>query len=339
MSGRNSQVTRIYSVLNLLEGAPHGLTVADICHRISEAGHKISKRTVYRDLEALEAAGFPLSATEEKSDQGGSRWKMEKTKQINQYLVLSVRELVALYLSKNALKPLVGTPFYEDLESAFLKIHEKLTSKHKSFLQDLQKEIQFQPTPKWGLGVEADTIETVRAACSEGHVFQCKYNSVNSKTHKLRTLGPHFLYFAKGSIYLVAEDLEDKSTKLFSLPRMSEPVMLEDEYKGKVVSAEELFKSSIGSFMGKNPEEVQIEFSSEVATYIKERFWHNTQRIVNQPNGRITMFLEVANTPELVQWILGFGPNAVVIKPNGLKNKILSEIQFSLEKYSAKKAA
>lgn len=339
MSGRNGQVTRIYSILNLLEGAPHGLTVDDICNRIADIGHKISKRTIYRDLEALEGAGFPLTASDEKSDLGGTRWKMEKTKQINQYLVLSVRELVALYLSKNALKPLEGTPFYEDLESTFHKIQEKLTSKHKSFLQDLQKEIQFEPKPKWGLGVDAETLETVRAACSEGHIFQCKYNSVNSKTNKKRLLGPHYLYFAKGSIYLVAEDLEDKCTKLFSLPRMSEPVMLSEEYHGKILSAEELFQSSIGSFLGKNPEEIQIEFSADASTYIKERSWHKTQRIVSQQDGKITMYLEVAITPELVQWILGFGPNAVVIKPQALKNRVLTEVQLLLEKYNSRKAA
>jgi predicted DNA-binding transcriptional regulator YafY len=51
------------------------------------------------------------------------------------------------------------------------------------------------------------------------------------------------------------------------------------------------------------------------------------------------MYLEVAITPELVQWILGFGPNAVVIKPQALKNRVLTEVQLLLEKYNSRKAA
>lgn len=338
MAGRNTQVSRIYATLTLLEGAPQGLTVADICSRLADRGHAASKRTIYRDLEALESAGFPLSSSGELTDEGATRWTLERTKQVTPYLVLTVREMIALYLSKNALKPLEGSPFFQDLESTFAKIQEKLGSKHQEFLADLQQEIQFQPMPKWGLGVDPDTLETIRSACGEGHELRVEYDSASSKSKRSRRLGPHYLYFAKGGIYLVAEDLEDETVKLFSVARMSKATMSENEYLGEIKSAEELFSSSMGLFIGKDVEQVQIDFGPKAAPYVRERSWHPSQRIVNHDDGTLSLFLEVANTPELVQWVLGFGPEATIKSPEKLARQVVNQAQLLLKRYGTKLA-
>lgn len=132
MSGRNGQISRIYALLDLLEGAPQGLTVADLTDRVNERGHSASRRTVYRDLEALNAAGFALFPHEEGGENFATRWILEKVTKINEHLVVTARELMALYLAKGMLSPLKDTPFYEDLNSVFSKIEAKLGTKAKN---------------------------------------------------------------------------------------------------------------------------------------------------------------------------------------------------------------
>jgi hypothetical protein len=52
---RGDQLSRQWRVIRAIEASPNGLTVAEIAER-EETGI----RTIYRDLEALQAAGFPL---------------------------------------------------------------------------------------------------------------------------------------------------------------------------------------------------------------------------------------------------------------------------------------
>ena len=52
---RGDQLARQWRVIRAIEASTSGLTVAEIAER-EETGI----RTIYRDLEALQAAGFPL---------------------------------------------------------------------------------------------------------------------------------------------------------------------------------------------------------------------------------------------------------------------------------------
>ncbi len=52
---RGDQLARQWRVIRAIEASPNGLTVAEVAQR-EETGI----RTIYRDLEALQSAGFPL---------------------------------------------------------------------------------------------------------------------------------------------------------------------------------------------------------------------------------------------------------------------------------------
>lgn len=339
MPGRNAQVSRIYAILDMLEQTPGGLSAAEIAGRIADKGHQATKRTVYRDLEALNQAGFPLFPHDEKSEAGGTRWVLEKKARVSQYLVLSARELFALYLAKGALTPLKNTPFYEDLESIFIKFEEKLGTTHRDYIRSLGDELKFEPGPQWGLGLNPDALETVRAACAEGHVLTCVYSSVNTRSETKRKLGPHYLYYAKGGLYLVAEDLGDKKVKVFALPRMKDVEMTSSSYEGEISTPEEYFGGAIGVYSSGEIFEVAIDFSAEVASFVKERRWHPSQRIVQRDGGAIRLHLEVSLTPELWQWILGFGPNAEVVSPRALRDEIAELAKKTFRKYSGPRRA
>jgi len=68
---RNDQITRQWHLLRRLENT-HGLTLPELVEAVPEHYPK-NARTVRRDLEALEAVGFPL-VTERHN--GQTRWRL-----------------------------------------------------------------------------------------------------------------------------------------------------------------------------------------------------------------------------------------------------------------------
>lgn len=339
MQGRNAQVARIYRILNLLEGSPQGLSAAEIKARLSERDFDVSKRTIYRDLEALCEAGFPVFPTETTSDENATRWVLEGRTKVGQYLAFSIQELFALHLVRGMLAQLKDTPVHTDFERAFQKIEDKLGTSHREYLDELSMGVRFDQSTSWAQGLDADTLETVRAACAEGQVLSTDYESVNSGTVKRRRLGPHYLYFAKGSVYLVAEDLETAKTKLFALPRMKNVVMEDEPFESTPIDHERFFKSSFGIFQGSEPKEVEIEFGKTVASFVRERRWHSSQRVKELDSGRILVSMSVAVTPELVQWVLGFGPEAQVLEPKDLRDQVVSAVAEMAKYYACAQAA
>lgn len=329
--GRHTQVSRLFTVLRMLEGAPHGLTVHEIFTRLINDQFEVTKRSVYRDLDALCASGFPL--TEEGTDDRTKRWKVNRTLKVGKNILLQPRELIALYLSKNALAPLQETPFYEDLERAFKQIENVIGSRGVEFLKELEDSIQFEPGPRFGLGTNSEVIDTIRACCDEGHVLIATYNSINSGSKRSRKLGPHFIYFAQGSIYLVAEDLEVNQVKIFSIPRMSDAKMSQEQYRGSKVDAETFFENTLGVFVGKDPVNIVLHFNKVLAPFVRERRWHSSQETIPNSDGNLTMKLSVAITPELVQWVLGFGTNVRVVEPKSLRSEITKAASLLLKMY------
>lgn len=322
VSGRNTQVARIYALFGILEAAPLGLTVAQLEDRLRERGHTASRRTLYRDLQALEAAGFPLATDDHREDSPGAVWKLERAAGKQEALALTPAEFLALFLARGALGPLKESPFYEDLDRVFQKIETRLGERGRKYFEELSQEIAFDAGPRWGLGVEAELLETVRAACTERHVLEVHYASANSGTERRRELGPHYLYFAKGALYLVAEDLENGEVKVFSLARMRQAAMQPRGYDGAPTDPETLFQGTFGIFRAGPAVKVAIRFSAKVAPFISERRWHESQVISPHSDGSITASFQVALCPELLQWILGFGPHAEALEPLELRAQV-----------------
>jgi predicted DNA-binding transcriptional regulator YafY len=259
---------------------------------------------------------------------------MEDQVRITNYLVLSPREILALYLAQGALLPLANTPFHSDLHGLFRKIDDKLGQSSRDHLNEIRDGFKFDPGPLWGLGMNPDVIEALRSATSERHILRGVYASASSNTTRERHIGPHYLYFAKGSLYLVGEDMENKTVKVFSAPRFKSAEMTDEPYTGAITSPSDYFQDSFGVFNDNSPPvDVKIQFSRHIAAYVRERKWHSSQRINERPDGGIEMQLHCQVNLELVRWILGFGANARVTEPAALMESIKKESENVQEMY------
>jgi len=111
---RGDQLVRQWRIIRAIEASPNGLTVTEIAQR-----EEIGIRTIYRDLEALQAAGFPPYT---KRVEKVNRWAFIGTFEFKTPPPFTLTELMSLFFFKDVVRVLKGTPFYNSLESVFKKV-------------------------------------------------------------------------------------------------------------------------------------------------------------------------------------------------------------------------
>src|SRR5436853_36337 len=98
----------------------------------------VTTRTIRRDLQALEEAGFPIYDDKSRDD-GKTRWVLNGQAFKGLSTGLTLAELCALYFSRSLAESLAGTPFKDDVESAFEKLTSTLTPHILRFLDQLPR--------------------------------------------------------------------------------------------------------------------------------------------------------------------------------------------------------
>ena len=98
---RNAEVIRQWTILREIEHARgSGATIDDLAALCA-----VTTRTIRRDLQALEEAGFPLY-DDRSSDDGKTRWRMNGQAFKGLAAGLTVSELCALYFSRTLVESL-----------------------------------------------------------------------------------------------------------------------------------------------------------------------------------------------------------------------------------------
>ena len=64
--------------------------------------------------------------------------------------------------------------------------------------------------------------------------------------------------------------------------------------------------------------EVEVEFTGWAARYVTERIWSPDQKVIEKKGGKIKLTFSASSEPELISWLLSFGDEAKLIKPDWL---------------------
>src|SRR5205823_14661045 len=71
----------------------------------------------------------------------------------------------------------------------------------------------------------------------------------------------------------------------------------------------------------------KVVFAKGLARYIRERLWHSSQKFRDLTDGRLELTLHVADTLEVRRWILGYGVQAEVLEPAGMREALRHEAE------------
>jgi predicted DNA-binding transcriptional regulator YafY len=330
---RNAEVIRQWTILREIEQArAAGATIDDLA---SQCG--VTTRTIRRDLQALEEAGFPIYDDKSRDD-GKTRWILngQAFKGLSTGLTLS--ELCALYFSRSLAESLAGTPFKTDVESAFEKLTTALTPHMQRFLDQLPRVLSAKAQPHTASGGTSSRERTrIEARALEATLHQRQatitYHSRSSDRTKEYLVHPYRLAYAQGALYLLAYVPEYREVRTFAMERIQELSLLEETFTPIEELPEDAFPHSLGVHSGP-PERVEIEFQPAVAEYVRARTWHSSQHLRETDTGGVAMTLDVCLDRALSSWILSFGPFARVTAPATLARDIAAQFEEASAQYT-----
>jgi predicted DNA-binding transcriptional regulator YafY len=71
---------------------------------------------------------------------------------------------------------------------------------------------------------------------------------------------------------------------------------------------------------------VEVELTGWAASFVSERIWSPDQEIVKKGKNKILLKITASSEPELISWLLSFGEEATLIKPDWLVKELKSRI-------------
>ncbi len=323
---RNAEIVRQWRLLRELEGS-RGVTIRQMADLTG-----VTTRTIRRDLDALQEAGFALYDEAVESEK---RWKL-RTRPFRTLADsgFTLGEVSALYLSRTLMECLSGTPFAEDLAQAFGKLERSLGSRVRAFLDRLPAVIQAKagPAPKRAQAHERQTIAKLLDAVLNQRKVAMRYHSLSSGQEKMYRVDPYRLIYAHGGLYLFAYVARYAQVRTFAVDRIRRLSLLDDSFEVRDDLDEAAFSHSLGIHQG-DPERVEIEFAADVAPYVEERIWHPSQAIERREDGSLLVTLEVCTDAALRSWILGYGAAARVRAPGHLADTIAETLSRARARY------
>ncbi len=327
---RNSEVIRQWKVLRGIE-AGRFASVPELARE-----HKVTERTIRRDLEALQEAGFPIY---DELVERRRVWRLLEPSRQRVMQGFTLAELAALYFGRNLMGFLGGSPLGEDLESAFEKIRQALPERSLPYLSRIQDLFAIRPDPWKDYSHKRAVIEALIDAVLHQRRVKADYYSFHSQRAKTYLLDPYRVAYYRGGLYLYARAHDYGEVRTFAVERIRRIEVLDSTFEmPQDFDVGDYSRAAFGIAGGK-PEDVELRFDARAAHYIRERVWHESQELIEDEGGGVRLRLRVAPGVDLRAWIKGFLPDVSVVRPASLREEIGRDLQAAMARFAPSPAA
>ncbi|MGI8857184.1 MAG: helix-turn-helix transcriptional regulator [Thermomicrobiales bacterium] len=286
------------------------------------ATFETSKRTIYRDMEALSEAGVPVVAVP------GQGYAL-----MAGYFLppLSFRtdEATMLLLGSDVMAQQFDAQYRAAAQSAAAKIEGVLPEKLRGEVRSLQESIRFFAA---GDPAEHDTLLHLRRAIVERRSVRFRYTARNPSDTEppvYREIDPYALIHVSGSWHITGYDHLRRSLRTFRLDRIE-----------ALASLDRTFVRSASFTTRQRPRDegrdliVRALFDQETARWVRESRSFFTVAEEETADG-LLVTLRVRREADVLQWLLGWGSHVRVLEPESLREQIAAEASALLAHHSA----
>jgi predicted DNA-binding transcriptional regulator YafY len=286
------------------------------------AAFEVSKRTIYRDVQALCEAGVPVVS------EPGRGYSL-----VDGYFLPPLRftleEAMLLLLGSDVMGQSFDAEYQAVARNAGRKISGVLPDNLRAQVESLQKRIQFSPGGH-GHGTGAEHLPIIRHAIVKQQTLRLHYHARSGAggSHSLdRDADPYGLVFVSGHWYMVAYCHLRGDIRNFRLDRIARPSLLPRLFARPAdFELAEVSRSERDLV-------VRALFDATIARWVREDRLFYTESEQETNNG-LLVTLRVRHESDVLQWLLGWGARVRVLEPASLAQRLRAEAEALLGQYA-----
>jgi predicted DNA-binding transcriptional regulator YafY len=321
---RGDQLARQWQLIQRLARSRAGVGLDELAEDLG-----CVRRTVYRDLDALQYAGFPV-VSERRDGRVFYRF-------IDRFglgdVPFTPDEVLALVFGEDLLRPLEGTVFHDSIRSAIQKIRAALGPEVAGFVARLGEAFRVVPGPHKRYASYRDVIQVLNEAVLGRRSVRISYRTGRTGRVASRKLDPYRVWYRSGGLYVIGHDHRSGEVRTFAVDRIRSAALTGDAFAVPVSFDFDAYTASSFGVVAEPATRVRIRFDRRFALYVEERVWHPSQKLERLPGGRLELTLEVGGLDELQSWVLSFGSGAEVLEPEALRSQVQRELTAALARY------
>lgn len=321
---RGDQLSRQWQLIQRLGHSRAGVGLDQLAEDLG-----CVRRTVYRDLDALMFAGFPL-VSEKRA--GKVYYKFLDSFDLG-HVPFTADEVLALVFGQDLLRPLEGTPFHDSIESALGKIRAGLGDELIAYLDAIGQSFRVLPGPHKRYADYRDTIQTLSDAVYSRTTVALRYFTGRSGEETDRDLDPYHVWYRSGGLYVIGQDHRSGEIRTFAIERIRSIQATPRKFVPREDFDFESYTAGNFGVVAEPAVRVVVRFSREWATQVRERTWHPSQSLREIEGGGVELEMQAGGAAELVSWILSFGPGAEVLEPAALRDQVAEALGRALAVY------
>jgi predicted DNA-binding transcriptional regulator YafY len=285
------------------------------------ATFEVTKRTIYRDVQALSEAGVPVVSLPR---QGYSL--------IDGYflppLAFTTDEAMMLILGSNFAAMSFDAQYRAAAQSASRKIEAVLRDDFREEVDYLRSNIRFivsNPSDK------PEILQPLRRAILQSRTVQFGYHTRfptdQENSGQMRKADPYALLQVDGVWQLMAYCHLRKDIRQFRLDRMDDFKVLDHKFTRPAKFKLSAMRRDVGKIT------VRALFDPSVTRWVRESpsFYQVAEE--DHEDGLLVTF-KVHQEEQIFQWMLGWGAHVQVLEPDSLRERLAQESAKMLEKHS-----
>ncbi len=303
------QLVRAAALLHALTTSKRGVSLRQFAAR-----RGFNLRALYRDVDALERAGFPV--------QHEHGWYSLPADWLPPASVgVTQEELAALFFARMVTPGLRGTPVGRALD----RLWAKLSGRGAQGRLVPERDVAYaaRSTAAIDYSVHAATIETLEEAIADKHTVWIRYRTA-AGVESEREIEPGYLHWDGGleSMYVPSWCRLRDGLRVFAVHRILAIDPRTERCPTRAAMAKRALERAFRVWHRDHVEHVVVRFLPPVAGEVRERTWHPSQRLIDDREGGVYLHLDIAAPEELERWLLGFGAAARVVEPAALADRL-----------------
>jgi predicted DNA-binding transcriptional regulator YafY len=321
---RGDQLARQWQLIQRLTRSRSGVGLDELAAELD-----CVRRTVYRDLDALMYAGFPV-VSERRDNRVYYRFldsfRLET-------VPFTADEVLALAFGEGLLRSLEGTVFHDSIQSALAKIRASLGPELSAYLERLAETFRVLPGPHKRYADFRDTIEVLNNAVLSRQTVSMSYRTGRTGAIADRNLDPYRVWYKGGALYVIGHDHRSGEIRTFAVDRIREIKGTNQRFEPPESFDFDAYAASSFGVIAEPATSVRIRFSADWRTHVEERTWHASQELTPLDDGGVELRMDVGGTAELCSWVLSFGSGAKVLEPQKLRAQVAGELAKAASQY------